>query len=123
VFLAFCSYYHRCCFYHILFGNDTKRDVGVIKNEVESGRYDYERGAEAMNKENYEMAGKYFLDTLKYKDQLSEGNYINTLNNLGTCYAEQGKLSQAENYWKQSAKLGYTTALNNLKILNRQLNK
>ncbi|MBB6111767.1 hypothetical protein SAMN05421821_11448 [Mucilaginibacter lappiensis] len=108
-------------FYSILFNNDSTTNIQNIKNDVESGQYDYNKGTQQMNSRNFPEAEKHFLEALKYKDHLSKETYVNTLVNLGICCVNQEKPDQAKEYWQQAADLGDKDAANNLKVLNERL--
>jgi len=107
-------------FYAILFSNDSKTDIQSIKADVQSGTYDYNQGTDAMNNKNYTEAEKHFLSVLQQKDNVTKEIYINTLINLGLCYAREQKFDLAKKYWKQAADMGSTDAANNLKLLEER---
>ncbi len=107
-------------FYTILFDNDSKTDIQSIKADVQSGTYDYNKGTDEMNSKNYIEAEKSFLSVLQQKDNVSKEIYINTLINLGLCYAREQKFDLAKKYWKQAADLGDKDAANNLKLLEER---
>ncbi|MBB6128370.1 tetratricopeptide repeat protein [Mucilaginibacter lappiensis] len=104
-----------------MFNNDSTTNIQNIKNDVESGQYDYNKGTQQMNSRNFPEAEKHFLEALKYKDHLSKETYVNTLVNLGICCVNQEKPDQAKEYWQQAADLGDKDAANNLKVLNERL--
>lgn len=107
-------------FYTILFNSDSKTDIQSIKADVQSGTYDYNQGTDAMNNKNYTEAEKHFLSVLQQKDNVANEIYINTLINLGLCYAREQKFALAKKYWKQAADLGSNDAANNLKLLEER---
>lgn len=107
-------------FYHLLFKNDSSTNIEDLKSNVESGQYDYNEGTKELNAKNFVSAEKHFLEVLKYKSQINNETYVNTLVNLGVCCAKQQKLIKAENYWKEAADLGDKDAIRNLRILKSE---
>ncbi|PAW92048.1 hypothetical protein CKK33_00480 [Mucilaginibacter sp. MD40] len=106
-------------FYNILFNKSNSTDISAIKDQVQSGQYDFDEGKRLMDSEKYAEAEKHFLAVLQHKDNLGKESYINTLVNLGVCCAQQQKLADAEKYWKEAADLGDETAKNNLALLHK----